>query len=62
MNLKTEVTLSEKDVQEIVKAHLLTKFKSVKDVTVIMQQEMRGYYQDEHYEMVFKGIKCEVEI
>ena len=62
MDMKTEVTLSEKDVEVIVKEYLSTKFKSVKNVTVVMEAEIRGCYQNEHYENVFKGLKCEVEM
>lgn len=57
-----EITLSPGEVKEIVKEHLFKKFKTVGGIDLVVGQELRGHYTSEHYETVFKGAKCEVEM
>lgn len=60
--MKLSVTVTPKEVEEIVKTHLLTKFKSVGDIKLEVGQELRGQHTNEHYVTVFKGAKTEVEM
>lgn len=56
------VTLTPKEVEEIVKTHLETKFKSVGEIKLEVGKELRGTQMDEYYESVFKGATTEVEL
>lgn len=56
------ITLTPKEVEQIVKEHLSQKFKNVGDIKLEVGQELRGHYTNEHYEAVFKGVSCEVEV
>lgn len=60
--MKMKVTLTPKEVEQIVKEHLTQKFKTVGEVNLEVGQELRGHYTNEHYEAVFKGVICEVEM
>lgn len=60
MNMK--VSLTPKEVEQIIKDHLAAKFKTVGDITIEVGKELRGHYTNEHYEAVFQGITCEVEM
>lgn len=60
--MKMQVTLSSKEVEQIIKEHLSQKFKDVGEVKLEVGQELRGHYTSEHYATVFKGATCEVEL
>lgn len=60
--MKMQVTLTPKEIEQIVKEHLFKKFKTVGEVKLEVGQELRGYAQNEHYVTVFKGATCEVEM
>jgi hypothetical protein len=62
--MKTQITLSKEQVEIIVTAYLTTKFKTmvIKEVKLEVGNELRGHQLDEHYEPVFKGAVCEVEV
>ncbi|WHP40751.1 hypothetical protein QIX46_19695 [Lysinibacillus boronitolerans] len=60
--MKTKVTLSSKEVEQIVQEYLSKQFKTVGEVKLEVGQELRGHYTNEHYVAVFKGATCEVEI
>jgi len=57
-----KVTLTPKEVEQIVLEHLNKKFKNVGEVKLEVGQESRGHYTNEHYVTVFKGATCEVEM
>lgn len=60
--MKMQVTVTPKEVEEIVKAHLQQKFKTVGEVKLEVGKELQGYGYNEQYVTVFKGAKCEVEM
>ncbi|MCT8138624.1 hypothetical protein H1D32_13260 [Anaerobacillus sp. CMMVII] len=60
--MKMQVTLSPKEVEQIVKEHLFTKFKTVGEVKLEIGKQSRGYGYAEETVTVFKGATCEVEI
>ncbi|MEK4062180.1 MULTISPECIES: hypothetical protein [unclassified Paenibacillus] len=60
--MKMQITLTPKEIEQIVKAHLTQKFKTVGEVELVVGQELRGHYTSEHYATVFKGATCEVEL
>ncbi len=60
--MKLQVSLSEKEVQEILEEHLANKFKKVGEVHLEVGKQLKGHYTGEHYETVFKQATCEVEV
>lgn len=60
--MKMKVTLTQKEVGQIIKEHLAEKFKVVGEVKLEVGQELRGHYTNEHYETFFKSATCEVEV
>lgn len=60
--MNAKVSLNPKEIEQIIKDHLSVKFKTVGKVTIEVGKELRGHYTNEHYEAVFKGITCEVEM
>jgi hypothetical protein len=60
--MKLKITLSPKEVEQILKDHLKEKFSIVSDVKLETGQELRGQGYDEYYEAVFTGATCEVEM
>jgi hypothetical protein len=60
--MKTQITLSQEEVQEIIKNHLEEKFKVVGPVKIWLGKQVDGDgYNESHY-TVFKGATCEVEL
>ena len=60
--MKMEVTLSPEEIKEIIKIHLFEKFKTVGDVKIKVEQELRGHGYNEYYVSVFNGAVVEVEL
>lgn len=60
--MKITVSLSEKEVQEIIEEYLCKKFHSVGEVHLEVGKQLKGHYTSEHYEAVFKQATCEVEV
>ncbi|AIW03420.1 hypothetical protein CPT_Moonbeam22 [Bacillus phage Moonbeam] len=60
--MKLQVSLSEKEVQEILEEYLAKKFKKVGEVHLEVGKQLKGHYTGEHYETVFKQATCEVEV
>ncbi len=51
--MKMEVTLTPTEVEDIVRTHLEKKFKTVGEVTLVVDKELRGQPYDEYYVTVF---------
>ena len=58
--MKMTVNLSPKEVEEIVKVHLLTKFKTVGPIKLEVSKDYVGYH--EATVLRFKGATTEVEL
>ncbi|AYJ76314.1 hypothetical protein [Bacillus phage BM-P1] len=60
--MKMKISLPPEEVQQIIKDYLQTKFNVVGEVSLELDQEIRGYGSSEYYQGVFKGATCEVEV
>ncbi|WP_341323398.1 hypothetical protein NSQ62_07960 [Solibacillus sp. FSL H8-0523] len=60
--MKTTVTLTTKEVEQILTEYVSKKFKIVGKVKLEVGKELRGHYTNEHYETVFKWAIFEVEL
>lgn len=60
--MKMQITLTPEEIERIVRESLTQKFKIVGDIEMVVGQELRGHYTNEHYATVFNGAKCEVEM
>ncbi len=60
--MKMQITLTQKEVKEILKQHLETKFKNVGNVNIEVGTDWVGYGMNERQVTVFEGATCEVEM
>lgn len=60
--MKVTIELTPNEIKEVLRTHLLTKFKEVGGIDLVIKKEWVGQYTNEREVMVFKGAKCEIEI
>lgn len=60
--MKMEVTLSPKEIEELVRKHLETKFSKVGEVKLEVKKQLVGQHTNEYYETIFGGATCKVEL
>jgi len=58
--MKMTVTLTPKEVEEIIKKHLSTKFKTVGEIKLEVSKDYVGFYDETV--LRFKGATTEVEL
>lgn len=60
--MKMTVTLTQEEVEEIIKKHLETKFKTVGKIKLEVGEQWVGHGPNEHRTPAFKGATTEVEL
>lgn len=60
--MKMQVTVTPDEIKKLVQEHLQTKFSIVGNVKLEVARELVGNQMHEHYETVFKGATCEVDM
>lgn len=60
--MEMTITLSRKEVENIIREHMSSKFKNIKDMDFVISSKQMGCQKEPYMQNVFDKLTCKVEV